>query len=135
MLTPATRQVFFVPYILLEAPSNMVLHKCRPSFYLAGLVFGWGMINMSMGLVQNFASLVALRFLLGVFEAGLYPGIVYYTSMFYRRHEFQKRLASIFSASLIASAFSGVCIAATACAKRVALTTRCCSCWLTPLAT
>lgn len=61
--------VFFVPYVLLEVPSNMVLKKFkRPSTYLGILVVAWGIIMTCMGVVKGFGDLLALRILLGVFE-------------------------------------------------------------------
>lgn len=61
--------VFFVPYILLEVPSNMLLKKFkRPSYYLGVLIVCWGIIMTLMGVVKNFAGLLATRILLGVFE-------------------------------------------------------------------
>lgn len=61
--------VFFVPYILLEVPSNMLLKKFkRPSVYLGILIVAWGIIMTCMGVVKDFAGLLATRILLGVFE-------------------------------------------------------------------
>jgi MFS family permease len=61
--------VFFVPYILLEVPSNMLLKKFkRPSVYLGILIVAWGIIMTCMGVVKNFAGLLITRILLGVFE-------------------------------------------------------------------
>lgn len=61
--------VFFVPYILLEVPSNMLLKKFkRPSYYLGILIISWGIIMTMMGVVKNFAGLLITRILLGVFE-------------------------------------------------------------------
>lgn len=61
--------VFFVPYILLEVPSNMLLKKFkRPSVYLGILIVTWGIVMTCMGVVKNFAGLLVTRILLGVFE-------------------------------------------------------------------
>ena len=61
--------VFFVPYVLLEVPSNMLLKKFkRPSVYLGILIVAWGIIMTCMGVVKNFSQLLATRILLGVFE-------------------------------------------------------------------
>jgi fucose permease len=61
--------VFFVPYILLEVPSNMLLKKFkRPSVYLGLLIVAWGIIMTCMGVVKDFAGLLITRILLGVFE-------------------------------------------------------------------
>lgn len=70
--------LFFVPYILFEVPSNVFLKRCaRPSIYMGVLVTTWGIIMTMHGVVTNYAGLLALRILLGVFEAGFFPGAVY----------------------------------------------------------
>ncbi|KAJ9137120.1 MFS general substrate transporter [Pleurostoma richardsiae] len=100
--------VYFIPYILLEVPSNMLIRRVRPSLYLGGLMFCWGVINMSMGFVKTYGGLVALRFFLGAFEAGVLPGMIYLTSMYYKRHEYQKRMSFLFSSTLVGGAFGGL---------------------------
>ncbi len=67
--------IFFVPYILLEVPSNLILRKLAPSTWLSLLIFLWGVAAMCQGLVTSYAGLVACRFFLGVFEAGVFPGM------------------------------------------------------------
>lgn len=86
----------------------MVICKVRPSWYLSGLIFCWGIVNMCMGFVHSYEALVVLRFFLGVFEAGVLPGIVYLTSMYYKRHEFLTRMSFFFSSTLVGGAFGGV---------------------------
>ena len=71
-------------------------------------MFGWGIINMAMGFVHSYGALVVLRFFLGAFEAGVLPGIIYLTSMYYKRHEFQTRMSVLFSSTLVAGAFGGL---------------------------
>lgn len=58
-----------------------------------------------MGLVQNFAGLMATRWFLGLAEAGLFPGVSYYLSCWYRRSEFGIRMAIFFSAAALAGSF------------------------------
>lgn len=86
----------------------MIIRKVRPSWYLATLMFCWGIINMCMGFVKSYEALVALRFLLGTFEAGVLPGVIYLTSMYYKRHEFQTRMSFFFCSTLVGGAFGGV---------------------------
>lgn len=74
---------------------------------------------MCMGFVHSYQTLYCLRVLLGLSEAGLVPGIVYVTSMYYRRHEYQKRLSFVFAAVPLAGAFGGVCSLSQCAAKRV----------------
>ncbi|KAH6654871.1 major facilitator superfamily domain-containing protein [Truncatella angustata] len=100
--------IYFVPYVLLEVPSNMIIQKVRPSLYLSGLMFSWGITNMCMGFVRSYEGLVALRFLLGATEAGVLPGIIYLTSMYYKRHEFQIRMSFLFCSTLAGGAFGGL---------------------------
>ncbi|KAL5346828.1 hypothetical protein ACLOAV_007971 [Pseudogymnoascus australis] len=100
--------IFFVPYILLEVPSNILLKKIAPSTWLSSIMFFWGIATMGQGLVNDFAGLVGTRFVLGIFEAGLFPGCIYLISMYYERYELQWRLSLFFSASIIAGAFGGL---------------------------
>ena len=61
--------VFFVPYVLLEVPSNILLKRFkRPSTYLGILIVIWGIVMTCMGVVRHFGDLLATRILLGVFE-------------------------------------------------------------------
>jgi MFS family permease len=101
-------QAYYATYILLEIPSNMIIRKVRPPLYIATLMFIWGIINMCMGFVHSYAALVALRVLLGAFEAGVLPGIVYVSSMYYKRHEYQKRVSFFFCSTVVAGAFGGL---------------------------
>ncbi|KAL6858073.1 hypothetical protein ACO1O0_005523 [Amphichorda felina] len=105
---PVALFVYYISYILLEIPSNMIIKKLRPSLYLSSLMFIWGVINMCMGFVHSYGALVGLRFLLGVFEAGVLPGIIYVTSMYYKRHELQRRMSFFFCSTVVAGAFGGL---------------------------
>lgn len=68
--------VFLIAYALFEVPSNYMLKRLKPSNWIAFLMLSWGAITMGLGGVQSFGSVTAVRFLLGVFEAGLFPGLV-----------------------------------------------------------
>jgi MFS family permease len=99
---------FFILYILLEVPSNIILKKMRPSVFLSSIMLGWGIVTVCQGLTKSFAGLVVCRVLIGALEAGFFPGCIYLISMFYKRHELQWRVNLFFSASIIAGAFSGL---------------------------
>jgi len=68
----------------------------------------WGIVMTLMGIVQNYAGLLSARIFLGVTEAGLFPGVAYYLTNWYRRDEIQLRQAMFFSAASVAGAFSGL---------------------------
>lgn len=100
--------VFFPTYILFEVPSNLVLKRLAPSTWLSLIMTLWGLCTVGMGLVRNYQGLVAMRALLGLFEAGVFPGCVYLITMYYKRYELQWRLTLFFSSSIIAGAFGGL---------------------------
>ncbi|KAJ5667669.1 uncharacterized protein N7477_006239 [Penicillium maclennaniae] len=101
--------LFFIPYVLLEVPSNMLLKNFkRPSVYLGILIICWGIIMTLTGIVQNFAGLLVVRILLGVFEAGFFPGAVYLCSFWYMPKHLATRLAVFYCASALSGAFSGL---------------------------
>ncbi|PIL31644.1 MFS general substrate transporter [Ganoderma sinense ZZ0214-1] len=106
--------VFFFPYSLFEPPSNVALKKLRPSIWLSFIMLVWGIAMTLHGVITNYAGLVGLRFLLGLAEAGLYPGVVFYMSCWYRRDELGTRVGVFFSSATIAGAFSGLLAAAIA---------------------
>lgn len=70
--------LFFIGYVVFEIPSNILLHKVGPRKWLARIMISWGVITVLTMLVQGPASFYALRVLLGVAEAGAYPGIILY---------------------------------------------------------
>lgn len=100
--------ILFVTYCLFETPSNLIIKKMKPARYLAGLVFVWGIIAIFTGFVQNYASLIACRLLLGTFEAGLFPGIMLYLTTFYTKRHISLRNAYFYSISAISGAVGGL---------------------------
>ncbi|KAL9007974.1 MAG: hypothetical protein Q9173_006854 [Seirophora scorigena] len=103
-----TLTVFFFTYCAFEVPSNLLLKRLRPSIWLPSIMVAWGTVMTLMGIVQNFEGLLIARLFLGVTEAGLYPGVAYYITMWYCRTEAQFRQAMFFSAASVAGAFSGL---------------------------
>ncbi|KAL4746551.1 hypothetical protein BDW72DRAFT_207253 [Aspergillus terricola var. indicus] len=107
--------IFFIPYVLLEVPSNVLLKRFkRPSTYLGILVVGWGVVMTCTGLVKNYSSLMAVRVLLGIFEAGFFPGAIYLCSYWYMPKDLALRISYFYCASALSGAFSGLLAAAIA---------------------
>ncbi|GHJ88189.1 hypothetical protein NliqN6_4591 [Naganishia liquefaciens] len=100
--------IFFVSYVAGEVPSNLVLKKFRPSRWIPTIVILWAIIQICMGLVHTYGQLVALRFLLGLFECGLFPGISFFLSGWYKRNEASKRISLFFGGAVMAGAFGGI---------------------------
>lgn len=100
--------VFFPFYVLAEIPSNIFLKKFGASGWLTGIMIVWAIVVIAMGFVSSFSGLIAARSFLGLAEGGLFPGVSYYITMWYRRHECGLRLALFFSAATAAGAFGGL---------------------------
>ena len=73
--------IFFIGYLLLEVPSNMILSRTRPSIYLPAIMAVWGSLCCAYVGVNSKGALVALRFCLGLIEAGFFPGVLLFMSM------------------------------------------------------
>lgn len=99
--------IFTIAYMVFGIPANIVFKILGPKS-LAGMMVLWGICALGQGLVNNYAGLVALRFLMGVFEAGFVPGSAYLIGSYYKKDEFLKRYAFFFSGAIIAGAFNGL---------------------------
>ncbi|MGY4339437.1 MFS family permease [Bradyrhizobium sp. LM2.9] len=71
--------IFFWGYFLFEVPSNIILHKVGARIWIARVMVTWGIVSAAMAFVQGPTSFYVLRFLLGVAEAGFFPGIILYS--------------------------------------------------------
>src|SRR6201995_4035243 len=70
--------VFFIGYLLFEVPSNLVMEKVGARLWLSRIMITWAIVSMAFAFVQGPLMFAGLRFLLGVAEAGFYPGILLY---------------------------------------------------------
>jgi MFS family permease len=103
--------LFAIAYSLFDIPSNWVLKRyARPSYWLGSLMLCWGAVTLGFARVDNVATVMALRVLIGIFEAGFFPGMVYLITFWYRQEERSIRIAFILATSTLAGAFGG-CIA------------------------
>jgi len=103
-----TLTIFFVSYSCFEPLTNVLLKRLRPSVFLPIIMLVWGIVMTTMGLVHNFSGLATARWFLGLAEAGLFPGVNYYLSCWYKRSEFGIRAAIFFSAAAVAGSFGGL---------------------------
>lgn len=74
----AVNSIFFVSYILFVVPLNLALKMLGPGWYLPVVTIAFGITSIGTAYVHNFSQLAGVRFLLGIFEAGIMPGISYY---------------------------------------------------------
>ncbi|KAK0612584.1 MFS transporter-like protein [Bombardia bombarda] len=100
--------VFYIPYILVDVPSNLLLKKFKAGVYLPTLITGWGLVCTFTGFTKSFAGLIVCRLLLGLFEGGILGGVILYLSMFYRRHQLLYRSGLFYCAAPLSGAFGGL---------------------------
>ncbi|KAK4098578.1 MFS general substrate transporter [Parathielavia hyrcaniae] len=108
----ATLTIFFVSYAVFEPLTNILLKRLRPSIFIPIIMILWGASMLGMGFVRKWSGLMAARWFLGLTEAGLFPGVNYYLSCWYKRSEFGVRAAIFFSAAAISGSFGGLLAAA-----------------------
>ncbi|THV49312.1 hypothetical protein BGAL_0201g00110 [Botrytis galanthina] len=108
----ASLSIFFVSYSIFEPLTNVLLKRLRPSIFIPIIMTIWGVAMLSMGYVKNWSGLMAARWFLGMAEAGLYPGVNYFLSCWYKRDEFGVRAAIFFSAAAFSGSFGGLLAAA-----------------------
>ena len=75
--------IFFVGYAVLEVPSNLILHKVGARVWMARIMITWGLVSAANAFVQTPAAFYGVRFLLGITEAGFFPGVIYYLTCWY----------------------------------------------------
>ena len=90
--------IFFLGYIFLEVPSNLALHRFGARKWLARIMITWGIVATLFTWVQNTEQLYALRFLLGVTEAGFFPGAILFLTLWFPREYRRKALAGFYLA-------------------------------------
>jgi len=75
--------IFFIGYFFFEVPSDVLLKKFGARMWIARIMISWGVISACMMFVRGERSFYALRFLLGIAEAGFFPGIIFYLTLWY----------------------------------------------------
>ncbi|KAK9350875.1 major facilitator superfamily domain-containing protein [Lipomyces doorenjongii] len=98
--------IFYIPYIVFEFCT--LFWKVFPAnYYVFAVVFFWGMVSALQAVTHSWAGMMVLRFFLGVAEAAYGPGVPFFLSFFYHRHEMAFRSGLFFSSAPLASAFAG----------------------------
>ena len=98
--------IFFLGYCLFEVPSNVMLARFGARIWIARIMITWGLVSMCMAFVTGATSLGVARFLLGVAEAGFFPGIIYYLTRWVPASE-RARTVSAFMVAVPVSALIG----------------------------
>jgi ACS family tartrate transporter-like MFS transporter len=95
--------IFFFGYFIFEIPSNLLLHKIGARVWIARILVSWGIVAVLTGFAQTAFHLYVLRFLLGVAEAGYFPGICLYLTYWFPQRQLARAVALLCAASPIAN--------------------------------
>ncbi|MHA6902909.1 MFS transporter (plasmid) [Ralstonia syzygii subsp. celebesensis] len=99
--------IFFFGYMLFEVPSNLLLVKIGARRTLSRILMLWGIVSASMLFVTDVWTFYALRFLLGVFEAGFAPGMIYYLTQWYPGTRMARAMAIVLGAAPLGGVIGG----------------------------
>src|SRR5204862_190424 len=103
--------LFFIGYFLFEVPSNLILQRVGARVWIARIMIVWGLVSMAFMFMKDVTMFYVMRFLLGVAEAGFFPGVILYLTFWYPAKE-RARIVALFalggvSAGVIGSPISG----------------------------
>ena len=91
--------IFFLGYVIFEVPSNILMHKVGARLWIARIMISWGLIGVAMAFVRTPTQFYALRFLLGVAEAGFIPGVLLYLTYWFPA-AWRGRIIALFLAAI-----------------------------------
>ncbi|TPX35535.1 hypothetical protein SmJEL517_g02193 [Synchytrium microbalum] len=100
--------MFFVPYCALEPFSNLALIRFRPSVWLSRIMLTWGIFSTCMAASGSYAALMTIRIFMGAAEAGLFPGVAFWLTFWYKPSEISGRISFFYGGASFATAFSGL---------------------------
>jgi ACS family tartrate transporter-like MFS transporter len=99
--------IFFLGYCLFEIPSNIILERVGARIWIARIMVTWGLISAALMFVRTPAVFYLLRFLLGVAEAGFFPGVIYYLSLWYPTRQRARAIAAFMTAVPVTGLIGG----------------------------
>jgi len=99
--------IFFLGYCLFEIPSNIILERVGARLWIARIMITWGLISAGLMLVRTPAVFYLLRFLLGAAEAGFFPGVIYYLSLWYPKAQRARAIAAFMTAVPVTGLIGG----------------------------
>ena len=99
--------LFFLAYSLFEVPSNLILERVGARRWIARIMISWGVVAMAMIAVRGAPSFFALRFVLGLAEAGFFPGVILYLTFWFPMREQARAVALFMTATALAGVIAG----------------------------
>jgi sugar phosphate permease len=99
--------IFFVGYAFLEVPSNLILHRVGARIWLARIMVTWGIVSAACAFVHTPFAFFAVRFLLGIAEAGFFPGVIFYLTYWYPTAARARSIGLFYYGAPLALSFGG----------------------------
>ncbi|MDO9324985.1 MAG: MFS transporter, partial [Methanoregula sp.] len=95
--------IFFIGYLLFEVPSNLILQRLGARVWIARIMISWGIVVIVTAAATDILQLAALRFILGVAEAGFFPGVILYITFWFRKKELAQAVALFMTALAVSN--------------------------------
>lgn len=95
--------IFFIGYLLFEIPSNIILQRIGARIWISRIIISWGIVVIVTAAATDAFQLAALRFVLGVAEAGFFPGIILYITCWFRRQDLARAVALFMTALAVSN--------------------------------
>jgi MFS family permease len=100
--------VFYIPYVLVDIPSNWLLRYVGGGRYIPIIALSWGIVSVGLSFVHSYGTLILCRMLLGLCEGGMFGGCILYLSGWYPRHNLLMRMGIFYCAAPLSGAFGGL---------------------------
>jgi ACS family tartrate transporter-like MFS transporter len=99
--------IFFIGYFLFEVPSNLIMERIGARLWIARIMISWGLVSAGMMFMKGTTSFYTLRFLLGLAEAGFFPGMILYLTYWFPRRDHARAIALFMTANAVAGVVGG----------------------------
>ncbi|NIE73241.1 MFS transporter [Pantoea sp. Ap-967] len=99
--------IFFIGYVVFAVPSNLILERVGPRRWIGTLMIAWGLLTVAMLLTSDIASFYLFRFLIGVAEAGFFPGVIFFFTRWFPSERRARVIAMFMAAAPLSSVIGG----------------------------
>ncbi len=99
--------IFFLSYVVFEVPSNVIMAHIGARLWIARIMISWGLVSAGTMFVKGPTAFYVVRFLLGIAEAGFFPGVIFYLTLWFPARERARAIASFIAATLVAGIVGG----------------------------
>lgn len=106
--TSTATALYYVAYIIFDLPMNLIMTRASPQIWLSRIIISVGIVYMCYAALHNGRGLMAIRFMTGFADAGTWPGLSYYISLWYPEHRTARRIGYYFTAAQLSAAAAGL---------------------------